>query len=247
MSIKLQIERRLDVTVMKFDGRITLGERSAAYREAVREAVWEGHKKFAMDYSRITYVDSSGLGEWVAAYTIVRNSGGELVLYNLSEDTRRVLTVTKLFSVFEVFDALESALAHFESRRNRDFRVRERRYGPVSVLELEGEVSEQHGASRLLAVVQEAIGSGAVSVVALCPQVLDIDAFGGNVLRDARILTQKRRGDLVLAGIEPRLMPSIAAAGVSELTAFASIDEALVGFGMSVDRTHWRVEAVRAR
>ena len=248
MSLKVHVMRRLDVTVMEFSGRVTLGEGSARYREVVREAVWNGHKKLALDYGDISYEDSSGIGEMVAAYTIVRNSGGELVLFDLGKGTRDRLQITKLFTVFDVFESLASALGHFDSSRNLETKIGERRYGPVSVLEIQGAVTEQHGAEKVLESTEKSLNAGLGSVIVLCPQVLGVDRSGAEVLASARETVQRGGGDLVLAGIEERLMPAVAESGIPErLPICNNLDDALKRFGLTIDRSKWRIEATRAR
>jgi anti-sigma B factor antagonist len=248
MSLKVQVERKLDVTVMKFAGRVTLGEGAIRYREAVRELVWNGHKKLALDYGDISYEDSSGIGEMVAAYTIVRNSGGELVLFDLGKGTRDRLQITKLFTVFDVFESLASALAHFDSSRKRETLVRERRYGPVSVLEIQGAITEQDGAGKVLESTELALSAGSGSVVVLCPQVLSIDRCGADVLASARERVRRDGGDLVLAGVEERLMPAVAEWGIPErLPVCKNLDDALKRFGLTIDRSKWRIEVTGAR
>lgn len=243
--MKLQVERKLDVTVMKFDGRITLGLGSAAYTNAICEMVWDGHKKLALDYSRITYVDSSGIGEMVRAYTVARNAGADLVLFSLTKDTTNRLIITRLFTVFPVYSSLHSALAHFEP--SREIQLRERVYGPVSVLEIQGDLSVQHGAARITTAIEASLDARAASLILLFPQVLGIDESGGKLLQDVRKMVRERGGDLVLAGAEPRLEEPIRAAGAEDIPSFSCLDDALNTFGLTVDRQNWRVEAARVR
>jgi anti-sigma B factor antagonist len=157
MALKLHVLRNLDVTVMEFSGRVTLGEGAASYRDAVRDAVWNGHRKLALDYGDISYQDSSGNGELVWAFTIVANSGGELVLFDLTKRVRDLLQITKLYTVFRVFDSRDSALAYFDSTRNPEIQVAEFRYFHVSVLGIEGSLTERYGASRVPAAARTAL------------------------------------------------------------------------------------------
>jgi anti-sigma B factor antagonist len=247
MPLKVQIERNLDVTVMKFDGRVTLGEGSASYRNAVREVVWDGHKKLALDYANITYFDSSGIGEMVSAFMIVRNAGGELVLFDLTEKGRDRLLITKLYSVFKTFPSLGSALEYFDSTRKTETEVHVRRYGSVAVLELQGTLSEEHGAAKVLKAVEEAVDADATSLILLCPQVLGMNESGAQTLSQARQVSLRRSCDLALAGVEERLMPTMSeAAARARIEIHESLDSAFRSFGVTVDRSNWRVEVARA-
>jgi len=246
MALKLNVARNLDVTVMEFNGRVTLGEGSLVYRKAVREALWAGQRKLALDYGDITYQDSSGNGEMVSAYTIVRNSGGQLVIFDLTKRVHDLLQVTKLFTVFEVFDSLRDALAHFDSTRKLDIVVSERRFFEVSVITIQGSLTKACGASRVTAAIQSAAQSGAESVILLFPQVLDIDRYAADSFIAARRDLQSYSGELVLAGVEQRLLPAISDAGLrDEIPICASVDEALGLFKLAVNHQNFEVSRVR--
>lgn len=247
MALKLHVVRNLDVTIMEFSGRVSLGAGTECYGDAVRDAVWDGQRKLALDYGGISYQDSSGNGAMVAAFTIVANSGGELVLFDLTKRIRDMLQVTRLGSVFRVFDSRDSALAYFDSTRNPEIQVTERRYVHVSVLGIEGALTEKFGTSRVPASTQMALNSGAESVILLCPQVLDVDRVGAENLMVARRDVRERGGELVLAGVEERLLPAMSEFGVaSELRMYETVDVALGAFGLTVDRSRWRIEVARA-
>lgn len=113
MSMNMKIRNVEGVTVMDLSGRITLGEGSVALREAVREALAAGSKKILLNVADVNYVDSAGLGELVAAYTSVKNAGGNLKLLNISKKIKDLLVITKLVTVFEVRDNEKEAIASF--------------------------------------------------------------------------------------------------------------------------------------
>ena len=81
-----------------------LGEGSALLRDLFRDLVREGNKKIRLNLSDVNYIDSSGLGELVSAFTSMRSQGGELKLLNLTKRVRLLLQVTKLITVFDVTD-----------------------------------------------------------------------------------------------------------------------------------------------
>jgi anti-sigma B factor antagonist len=96
-----------------FSGKITLGEGSAILRKMIRELVENGRRKILLDLGDVDYIDSSGIGEMVAAYTTVRNAQGELKLVHLTRRVHDILQITRLYTVFDVQDAVASALRSF--------------------------------------------------------------------------------------------------------------------------------------
>jgi anti-sigma B factor antagonist len=102
-----------DVTIVDVSGRITVGEGNVMLREVVRQLVEAGHKKIAMNLHEVGYVDSSGVGELVKAYTTVRNQGGQLKLVNPSKRVRDLLQMTRLSAVFTIEADEASAIQSF--------------------------------------------------------------------------------------------------------------------------------------
>jgi anti-sigma B factor antagonist len=102
-----------DVTVIDAVGRITLGEASSTFRDTIRELVSKGEKKLLLNLAEVSYIDSSGIGELVSAYTTVTNQGGQLKLLNLTKRIQDLLQITKLYTVFEVFDDEAKAVRSF--------------------------------------------------------------------------------------------------------------------------------------
>ena len=113
MSVTLNSRQVGDVTVIDVAGRITLGEGSSALRDAIRDLVAKGGKKILLNLGEVNYIDSSGIGELVSSFTTVSNSGGALKLLNLTKRVKDLLQITKLYTVFEVFDDEASALRSF--------------------------------------------------------------------------------------------------------------------------------------
>jgi anti-sigma B factor antagonist len=101
------------VTVLDLSGRITLGEGSALLRSTIRELLQEQRFKILVNLGDINYIDSSGIGELVGAYTTVKNRGGELKLLHLTKKVHDLLQITKLFTVFEVHSDEATALRSF--------------------------------------------------------------------------------------------------------------------------------------
>jgi len=113
VSLKLTTRQVGDVVIVDAAGRITLGEGSSAFRDTIKDLVNKGHKKILVNLGEVTYIDSSGIGELVSGYTTVSNAGGQMKLLNLTKRVHDLLQITKLYTVFEVFDDEAKALASF--------------------------------------------------------------------------------------------------------------------------------------
>jgi anti-sigma B factor antagonist len=115
--VALQGTRRQlgDVTIVDFSGKITLGEGSAMLRNTVRELINSGNKKILLSLYDVDYIDSSGIGELVSAYTTVKNASGELKLLHLTKRVHDILQITRLFTVFDVQSEESAAIRSFKS------------------------------------------------------------------------------------------------------------------------------------
>ena len=113
VSMKAVTRQVNDVTVVECIGPMKLGEGSAVLRETVKDLLAKGHKKILLDLGQVNYVDSSGVGELISAFTSARNQGAELKLVHLTKKIQDLLQITKLYTVFEVHDNEANALAAF--------------------------------------------------------------------------------------------------------------------------------------
>ena len=104
-----------DVTVVDLSGKIKLGEGSSVLRDTVKDLLAKGQKKILLNLGEVNYIDSSGIGELVSAFTSVRHQGGELKLLNLTKKVDDLLQITKLYTVFHVLDDEGTAIAAFNS------------------------------------------------------------------------------------------------------------------------------------
>lgn len=102
------------VTVLDLSGRITLGEGSVQLREAIRDLIGKGQKTILLNLGDVSYIDSSGLGELVSAFTTSKNQGAALKLLNLTKKVKDVLQLTKLYTVFDIYDDEATAIASYK-------------------------------------------------------------------------------------------------------------------------------------
>ncbi len=115
MSVRLNTRQVGDVVVVDVSGRITLGEGSSTLREGIRELLAKGHRKILLNLADVSYIDSSGIGELVSAYTSVTNAGGQLKLVNLTKRVNDLLQITKLYTIFDIYDNELTAIRSFAS------------------------------------------------------------------------------------------------------------------------------------
>ena len=102
-----------DVTIVDLHGKITLGENTGILRDELRSLLSQGKKHIVLNMADVTYIDSAGIGELVSAYTTLTHQGGTVKLLNLTQKVRDLLQITKLFTIFEVFDDKAKAVASF--------------------------------------------------------------------------------------------------------------------------------------
>jgi anti-sigma B factor antagonist len=105
-QVEIQERQAGDVTILDMDGKITIGEGSTALRSAIRRLVEEGKKKILLNLERV--------GELIASYTTVSRDGGQLKLLQLSGKLQDLLVITKLLTVFDVYDTEADALSSFK-------------------------------------------------------------------------------------------------------------------------------------
>ncbi|HJU61786.1 MAG TPA: STAS domain-containing protein [Candidatus Binatia bacterium] len=107
-------ERRVgDVTVLDLKGRVRIGGGTLALHKAIHCLVDEGKTQILLNLASVTHIDSSGLGELISSHITLSNKGGEIKLAHLTERLRDLMTITKLLTVFDVYDNEPDAVASF--------------------------------------------------------------------------------------------------------------------------------------
>jgi anti-sigma B factor antagonist len=115
-AMDLNVSKRYagQVTIVDLEGRIVLGEASAAVRETVMNLLSEGQAKILLNLAKVDYMDSSGLGMLVSAVASVRKAGGDMKLMNLTHKVDDLMEITRLYTVFDIEDDEEKAIKSFE-------------------------------------------------------------------------------------------------------------------------------------
>jgi len=111
MSLIIKTRKVDGVSILDLAGKLTIGEPVMQLRDALRAQVASGENRILVNLADVTYVDSSGLGELVSSYTTVRNKGGDVKLLKLTAKIKDLLQMTKLLTVFEVYDDEAKAVA----------------------------------------------------------------------------------------------------------------------------------------
>ena len=102
-----------DVAVLEFSGPVTIGKGDVEVRKSVRDALEAGDERILLDFTGVTALDSSGVGELISAYTSITNRGGGLKLAGLSPKVDSVLQVTRLSGILDSYASPEEALVAF--------------------------------------------------------------------------------------------------------------------------------------
>lgn len=113
MSVILTTRAKGDVIIVDASGKLTLGEGTSALRTKIRELVDAGSRKIILNLADVSYMDSSGLGELIGAHTTITRAEGKMQLLNLAKRVHDLLKLTKLYTVFEVFEDEAAAVDSF--------------------------------------------------------------------------------------------------------------------------------------
>src|SRR6202047_508795 len=116
MTVKMTNSEVEGVSVVALDGRIVLGEESNALREKVKGLIAEGKKKIVLNMANIKYIDSAGLGTLVGAHVSAKKQGASVRLCNLGTKFHEVMQITKLLTVFDVYDTEAAAVSSCEEK-----------------------------------------------------------------------------------------------------------------------------------
>lgn len=115
MALKINETESSGVTVLTLSGRVTLGEESSQLRARLKDLMTTGKTRVVLDLADVSYIDSAGLGTLVAGYTSARSQGAGMKLANLTKKFDEQLHITKLVTVFEVYDSVADAVKSFET------------------------------------------------------------------------------------------------------------------------------------
>jgi len=113
MSLKINVRESANVVILDLDGRITLGEEAASLRDTIKELLDSGQKNILLNLGNVSYIDSTGLGQFVGSFATVTSRGGQLKLLNLQKRLQELMQITKLMTVFETYTSESAAVRSF--------------------------------------------------------------------------------------------------------------------------------------
>jgi anti-sigma B factor antagonist len=124
MALDIQEREREGIVILELKGRLIVGEPVSSLREKVRELADAGKVNVILSLENLEYIDSTGLGGLVISYTTVKKAGGALKILNLSKRNVELLVLTKLTTVFELFNDEQDAInSFFPNRQIRKFDI----------------------------------------------------------------------------------------------------------------------------
>ena len=113
VNLYIHERREGDVAVLDLRGRIRISGGTLALHRSIRLLVQEGKTKILLNLAGVTHIDSTGLGELISSYVTLSNKGGQIKLVHLTKRLQDIMTITKLLTVFDVYDNEADALAGF--------------------------------------------------------------------------------------------------------------------------------------
>ena len=119
-NLKINERRVGKVTILDIEGNLRIGEGSAQLQQAIRRLLAEGQNQILLNLGQVAYIDSSGLGEMVAAHVATSKSGGEIKLLHLTQRVRELMTITKLVTVFESYETEAGALERYKAEETEE-------------------------------------------------------------------------------------------------------------------------------
>ncbi len=112
MALDIKTITKGNVLVVHLSGALLFGEESSTLRNLVRDRLNQSNQ-ILLDLKGVSYIDSGGLGTLVALYASARKAGGEIKLSRLGPRANEVMQITKLLTIFDVFDDVDAAIASF--------------------------------------------------------------------------------------------------------------------------------------
>jgi len=112
--VKIKIREVGDVAIFDLSGKIMGGEDSGKYKKAILDAIEKNYKKILVNFSKVSWINSTGLGIIVSGYTTASEKNCDMRLMNLTDKVNSIFMITKLSTVFKTYDSEEEALANLK-------------------------------------------------------------------------------------------------------------------------------------
>ena len=122
-NLSITERRRGSVVILDLNGKIIFGEDSSNLHKALRLLVEKGEKKILLNFTNVSYIDSSGLGELVGGYVATGRIEGKIKLLNLSKNVIELIECTRLSTIFDIYDDETKAIRSFRKQRAKSVAV----------------------------------------------------------------------------------------------------------------------------
>ena len=113
MSLTINVRESGNVVILDLNGRITIGEETASLRNTIKQLLDSDQKNILLNLGEVSYIDSTGLGQFVGSFATVTSRGGQLKLLNLQKKLQELMQITKLITVFETYTDEAAAVRSF--------------------------------------------------------------------------------------------------------------------------------------
>jgi len=113
MSLEIKEREREGICILDMNGRLTVGDEASKFRERMSKLIASGRHSIILNMAQVDYVDSTGLGAMVMCYTTLNRDGGKVKLLSLTRRSIELLVMTKLTTIFEVFNDEQNAINSF--------------------------------------------------------------------------------------------------------------------------------------
>lgn len=113
--MKTKVVEKYNAIVLELKGNVMGGPEAAEFNELVHKLLDEGKKNIVVDLSDVKFMNSSGIGMLITAYTTMKNGGGQLKLANATDKINSLLVITKLITIFDHYESVDAAVKSFEN------------------------------------------------------------------------------------------------------------------------------------
>jgi len=112
--MKIKTSEKYGAVVIELKGNVMGGEDTKAFNDTLHKLVDEGKTNTVIDLSDVKFMNSSGLGMLIGGLTTMKKANGHFKLANVTDKIESLLIITKLITIFETYDSVDSAVASFE-------------------------------------------------------------------------------------------------------------------------------------
>jgi len=113
--MKIKATMMGDIAVLQIKGKLMGGPETQVIHESVKECLQAGNKKIVIDMAKVSWINSTGLGALMSAFTTMANNGGAMKLANITDKVQSLLMITQLLKIFECYESVDEAVSGFSA------------------------------------------------------------------------------------------------------------------------------------